>query len=53
MVDDRVEGLPPPRGWEVEIWEAYIRGEIDPGELIDVLKKVQQRSVESRTGAVA
>jgi hypothetical protein len=23
IADSRIEGLPPPSGWEVEIWEAY------------------------------
>ena len=39
VADSRLEGLPPPSDWEVEILEAYIRGEIDPGDLVDVIKK--------------
>ena len=43
IADSRIEGMPPPSDWELEIWEAYIRGEIDPGDLVDVIKKAQQR----------
>ena len=38
MADSRIEGLPPPSGWEVEIWEAYIRGEIEADDLMETVK---------------
>jgi hypothetical protein len=41
VADSRLEGSPPPSDWEIEILEAYVRGEIDPGDLIDVMKKAQ------------
>jgi hypothetical protein len=46
MADSRIEGCPPPSGWEIEIWEAYIRGEIDPGDLVDVIKKALRAANE-------
>jgi hypothetical protein len=39
IADSRLEGLPPPSPEEEEIWEAYIRGEIDAKDLVDVIKK--------------
>src|ERR1700759_5876873 len=41
IADSRIEGLPPTSGWELEIWEAYIRGEIEAKDLVDVIKKAQ------------
>ncbi len=38
IADSRIEGLPPPDGAELEIFEAYIRGEIDAGDLVEVYK---------------
>jgi Antitoxin VbhA len=42
IADSRIEGLPPPSPEEEEIWEAYIRGEIEAKDLVDVIKKAQQ-----------
>jgi hypothetical protein len=39
--NNRIEGLPPLSGAELEIFEAYIRGEIEAHELLDVYKKRQ------------
>lgn len=44
IADSRIEGFPPPSPEEVEIWEAYIRGEIEAKDLVEVMKKAQQRS---------
>jgi hypothetical protein len=43
IADSRIEGSPPPSGIELEIPEAYIRGEIDAGDLVEVYKKGQQQ----------
>jgi len=40
--DSRLEGSPPLSGVMLEICEAYIRGEIEAHELLDVYKKRQQ-----------
>jgi Antitoxin VbhA len=34
IADSRIEGLPPPTGPELEIFEAYIRGEIEAADLV-------------------
>jgi hypothetical protein len=34
IADSRIEGLPPPTSPEREIFEAYIRGEIDAADLV-------------------
>jgi Antitoxin VbhA len=34
IADSRIEGLPPPSHPELEILEAYIRGEIEAGDLV-------------------
>jgi hypothetical protein len=34
IADSRIEGLPPPTSPELEIFEAYIRGEIEAGDLV-------------------
>ena len=39
IADSRIEGFPPPSGWELEILNAYIRGEIEAKDLVDVVKK--------------
>ena len=38
IADSRIEGLPPPTSPELEIFAAYIRGEIEAGELVNVYK---------------
>jgi hypothetical protein len=39
LADSRIEGMPPPRPPEIEILEAYIRGEIDAGDLVTAYLK--------------
>ena len=34
IADSRIEGMPPPSPEEQEIWEAYIRGEIEAKDLV-------------------
>jgi hypothetical protein len=48
MADSRIEGFPPPSGWELEIWEAYIRGEIEAGDLVEAVKAGQRAANETR-----
>lgn len=36
VADSRIEGLPPPSPAEQEIWEAYIRGEIEAKDIVDM-----------------
>jgi len=38
IADSRLEGLPPPCGWELDILNAYIRGEIEAKDLVDAVK---------------
>ena len=42
IADSRIEGLPPPSDAEVEIWEAFIRGEIEAGDLMEAVKAGQR-----------
>jgi hypothetical protein len=44
--DHRIEGFPPLSGVMLEICEAYIRGEIEAQDLVDVYKKRQQETPE-------
>ena len=39
IANSRIDGFPPPSGVELEIWEAYIRGEIKAEDLVNVVKK--------------
>jgi len=39
IADSRIEGFPPPSGPEKAILDAYIRGEIDAGELVTVYQE--------------
>ena len=39
IADSRIEGLPPPTSRELEILEAYIRGEIEAGELVEAYQQ--------------
>ena len=38
IADSRIEGFPPPSRAEQAIWEAYIRGEIEAGDLVAAIK---------------
>ena len=40
IADSRIEGYPPPSGIALEICEAYIRGEIDARDLVEVYKRM-------------
>lgn len=44
IADSRIEGLPPPSRQEQEILEAYIRGEIEAGDLVTVYLNRRNRS---------
>jgi hypothetical protein len=44
IADSRLEGLPPPGPAEQEIYDAYIRGEIEARDLVDAVR----RSVQDR-----
>jgi Antitoxin VbhA len=39
IADSRIEGLPPPTSPELEIFAAYIRGEIEAGDLVTYVKR--------------
>ena len=39
LADSRIEGYPPPTRALQEIFDAYIRGEIDAGDLVTAMKK--------------
>jgi hypothetical protein len=43
IADNRIEGLPPPSPAEEEIYDAYIRGEIDAGDLVAEYKRRNPR----------
>lgn len=38
IADSRIEGFPPPEQWELEILAAYIRGDIEADDLVNVIK---------------
>jgi len=38
IADSRMEGFPPPSGWELEILDAFIRGEIEAKDLMEAVK---------------
>jgi hypothetical protein len=40
IADSRIEGYPPPSGAERDILDAYIRGEIEAKDLVDVYKRM-------------
>jgi hypothetical protein len=41
LADSRIEGFPPPSDAELEICAAYIRGEFEAKDLVEVYKKAQ------------
>ena len=41
IADSRIEGFPPPSGLELEILDAYIRGEIEARDLVTVYQQRQ------------
>jgi len=43
IADSRIEGFPPPSPAEEEIYDAYIRGEIDAGDLVTEYKRRNPR----------
>jgi Antitoxin VbhA len=43
IADSRIEGYPPPSGLEQDILDAYIRGEIEAEDLVEVYKRRQQQ----------
>jgi hypothetical protein len=53
IADSRLEGLPPPSGWELEILEAYIRGEIKAENLAETIKAGQRAANESANAVSA
>jgi hypothetical protein len=48
IADSRIEGFPPPSPEEEGIWEAYIRGEIEAGDLMEAIKAGQRAANETR-----
>jgi Antitoxin VbhA len=47
IADSRIEGMPPPDGAELEILEAFIRGEIEARDLVTVY---QHRQASRKAG---
>jgi hypothetical protein len=43
IADSRIEGLPLPGRAELEIYDAYIRGEIEAQNLVEVYKRIQKQ----------
>jgi hypothetical protein len=43
IADSRIEGYPPPSRPEQDILDAYIRGEIEIEDLVEVYKRRQQQ----------
>jgi antitoxin VbhA-like protein len=43
IADSRIEGFPPPSGPEKAILDAYIRGEIEAGDLVKAYKEGRYR----------
>ena len=43
IADDRIEGFPPPSRIELKIYDAYIRGEIEAQDLVEVYKRRQKQ----------
>ena len=43
IADSRIEGFPPPSGTEKAILDAYIRGEIEAGELVEAYKEARYK----------
>jgi len=43
IADDRIEGFPPPSRIELEIYDAYIRGEIEAQDLVEVYERRQKQ----------
>jgi hypothetical protein len=39
IADSRIEGFPPPGRIELEIYDAYIRGEIEAQDILEVYKR--------------
>lgn len=42
IADSGIEGSLPPSAWELEIWAAYIRGEIEAKGLMESIKAGQR-----------
>jgi hypothetical protein len=38
LADSRIEGYPPPSDTALEVWEAYIRGDIEAADLVTAIK---------------
>jgi hypothetical protein len=47
IADSRIDGLPPPTSPELEIFAAYIRGEIEAGDLVAAYVKRYIKPVTS------
>jgi hypothetical protein len=47
IADSRIEGFPPPSGWELEILNAFIRGEIEAKDLVEAVKAGQRAANET------
>ena len=43
IADSRIEGYPPPSRPEQDILDAYIRGEIEAQDLVEIYKRRQQQ----------
>ena len=43
IADSRIEGFPPPSRIELEIYDAYIRGEIEAQDIVEVYKRRQKQ----------
>lgn len=48
IADSRIEGMPPPSGKELEIMDAYIRGEIEAQDLVNVYQMWQALEASDR-----
>ena len=43
IADSKIEGFPPPSRIELEIYDAYIRGEIEAQDIVEVYKRRQKQ----------
>ena len=50
IADSRIEGFPPPSRIELEIYDAYIRGEIEAQDLVEVYKRRQKQHNALKNG---
>jgi len=48
IADSRIEGFPPPSRIELEIYDAYIRGEIEAQDLVEVYKRSRNNMAHLR-----